>query len=131
VLFAGEIMSECDDCRLLGRKCVVARILASITALSLYGLVLAILGGAIVWLSLDRGLSNDSVVFVVITFLGIELILFLMGGTYAPGLWITVILFGSLILWIKQQTTYGPTSKTGRQIIRDAILPRNIAVATA
>jgi len=121
-------MPDCDSCRWHGRRCIAARILGKIAALSLYGLVLAIAGGTIIWACIGSGLSESIAILASMAFLGLELILFLQGGQYAPGLLVTSILFGPLILWIRKQTTYSPILKTGRQIIRDALLVRNAAV---
>ncbi len=121
-------MSECDSCRLHGRKCVAAQILGRAAALSLYGLVLALIGGTIIWASISMGASNGIALLAAVVFLGMELVLFMQGGQYALGLLITAILFGPLIQWIKRQASYSPISKTGSQIIRDALLVRNAAV---
>ena len=121
-------MPDCSTCKLRGRKCFAARTSGRIAALSIYGLVLSLIGGAIIWACISSGISEDKAILVSMIYLSLELGLFLRGGKYAPGLLITAVLFGSLIQWITRHASYSPISETGRQIIRDAILTRNTAV---
>lgn len=118
-------MSDCESCRLNGRKCSLAFLLAKLVVLTLYGSVLSVLSGVIFWFSMSTGLSEDTAVLLVVVFFGIELVLFLAGGIHAPGLLLTAILFGPLILWLKQQASFKPVTENGRQIIKKLLLTRN------
>lgn len=121
-------MLECESCRLNGLKCILACVSVRLAILTLYGFVLALLSGTIIWFSTSRNLPEVSGVILATVFLGIELML-LLKGTITIGSVLTFILFGPLVHWIMRQHSYKPVSESGDKLIRKALLARNVAIA--
>lgn len=119
-------MSNCDSC---GTRpaCKTMRLLKKLLALTLYGLVLALITGSAIYMSHAVWGSDTIAIYTAIVLLAIELVLFKFNsGVYAPGLNITVLLFHPLLRWFMEVPSYKPAkSETERQVIRNALLSRN------
>lgn len=122
-------MTACNSCRIRGRTCKAARLLEKLLALTLYGLVLALITGSAIYVSLAAWGSSVIALLVAIGLLTIELVLFKFNrGVYAPGFNITVLLFHPLLRWFMRTTSYKPEKpETERQVIRNAMLSRCVA----
>jgi len=110
----------------------MALLFVRLVVLSLYGCVLAITGGVLIWATVALGLSEITGIMIATGFLGIESILWVF-DRYPPGIAITSILVSPIVfLCIKPKRPSSSISekrvvfKSAEQIIRKILVTRNM-----
>jgi hypothetical protein len=94
--------------------------------MSLYGIVLVMLGGIIIWAGLSLNLSNSAAIILSVAFFAIEFLLFSYCKP-APGLVVTALLFGPALARIRHEKSSETPEDIRRQIVRDSLLVKYTA----